>query len=44
MQDLLAREKTKAGATLAVELFCYQARKFAGALAAVSAFLQGVTG
>lgn len=35
MQALLAREATEAGAALAVELFCYQARKFAGALAAV---------
>ncbi len=35
MQDLLARADTEAGAALAVELFCYQARKFAGALAAV---------
>jgi acetate kinase len=35
MQDLLARENTEAAAALAVELFCYQARKFAGALAAV---------
>jgi acetate kinase len=35
MQDLLARADTETGAALAVELFCYQARKFAGALAAV---------
>jgi acetate kinase len=35
MQDLLARADTDAGAALAVELFCYQARKFIGALAAV---------
>ena len=35
MQDLLARADTEAGAALAVELFCYQARKFAGALTAV---------
>jgi acetate kinase len=35
MEDLLAQEKTVAGAALAVELFCYQARKFTGALAAV---------
>ncbi len=35
MQDLLARADTEAGAALAVELFCYQARKFAGALIAV---------
>jgi len=34
MQDLLAKEVTQADAALAVELFCYQARKFAGALAA----------
>jgi acetate kinase len=34
MQDLLARETTDKGAALAVEVFCYQARKFAGALAA----------
>jgi acetate kinase len=35
MQDLLARADTEVGAALAVELFCYQARKFAGALTAV---------
>jgi acetate kinase len=35
MHDLLAREDTVAGAALAVALFCYQARKFIGALAAV---------
>ena len=35
MQDLLARADAEAGAALAVELFCYQARKFIGALAAV---------
>ena len=35
MQDLLAKEKSDAHAALAVELFCYQARKFTGALAAV---------
>jgi acetate kinase len=35
MHDLLAREDTAAGAALAVALFCYQARKFIGALAAV---------
>ena len=34
MKDLLAKEVTQAEAALAVELFCYQARKFAGALAA----------
>ena len=34
MHDLLAQENTQAGAALAVEIFCYQARKFAGALAA----------
>jgi acetate kinase len=34
MQDLLAREKENRDAALAVELFCYQARKFIGALAA----------
>ncbi len=34
MQDLLAQEDIEAGAALAVELFCYQARKFVGALAA----------
>jgi acetate kinase len=35
MQDLLKQEKTDKNAALAVELFCYQARKFIGALAAV---------
>ena len=35
MHDLLAQEDTQADAALAVEIFCYQARKFAGALAAV---------
>jgi acetate kinase len=35
MQDLLAQEGRNPQAALAVELFCYQARKFAGALAAV---------
>ncbi len=34
MQDLLAREANDANAALAVEIFCYQARKFIGALAA----------
>ena len=34
MQDLLAQADKKADAALAVEMFCYQARKFAGALAA----------
>jgi acetate kinase len=34
MHDLLAQEATQADAALAVEIFCYQARKFAGALAA----------
>ena len=34
MQDLLAQEDIEAGAALAVELFCYQARKSVGALAA----------
>ena len=34
MQDLLAQAETQASAALAVEVFCYQARKFAGALAA----------
>jgi acetate kinase len=34
MHDLLAQEDTQADAFLAVEIFCYQARKFAGALAA----------
>ena len=34
MQDLLAQADKKAGAALAVEIFCYQARKFIGALAA----------
>jgi acetate kinase len=35
MHDLLAREDADPGAALAVALFCYQARKFIGALAAV---------
>jgi acetate kinase len=35
MRDLLAREDTAADAALAVGLFCYQARKFTGALATV---------
>jgi len=35
MQDLLAREGANAGAALAVGIFCYQARKFTGALATV---------
>ena len=35
MRDLLAREDTAADAALAVGLFCYQARKFIGALATV---------
>jgi acetate kinase len=34
MRDLLAREATDAGAARAVGLFCYQAKKFLGALAA----------
>lgn len=34
MQDLLAREQENPDAAFAVELFCYQARKFIGALAA----------
>jgi acetate kinase len=34
MQDLLAQADTQANAALAVEIFCYQARKFVGALAA----------
>ena len=34
MHDLLAQESTQANAGLAVEIFCYQARKFVGALAA----------
>ncbi len=34
MQDLLALADSKAPAALAVEIFCYQARKFVGALAA----------
>ena len=34
MQDLLAQADTKTDAALAVDLFCYQARKFVGALAA----------
>ncbi len=35
MRDLLAHEDTAAGAALAVGIFCYQARKFIGALATV---------
>ncbi|MGD0116252.1 MAG: acetate/propionate family kinase, partial [Dehalococcoidia bacterium] len=35
MRDLLDREAADAAAATAVELFCYQARKFLGALAAV---------
>jgi acetate kinase len=35
MHDLLAQADIQAAAALAVEIFCYQARKFAGALAAV---------
>lgn len=34
MADLLAKEKTEASAALAIEVFCYQARKAIGALAA----------
>ena len=34
MQDLLAQKGTKPDAALAVNLFCYQARKFIGAFAA----------
>jgi acetate kinase len=34
MHDLLARESTDPHAAEAIELFCYQARKFVGALAA----------
>ncbi len=34
MQDLLAQADTQADAGLAVDIFCYQARKFIGALAA----------
>jgi acetate kinase len=34
MQDLLDREGSEAGAAAAVELFCYTARKFVGALSA----------
>jgi len=34
MQDLLAQKGTKPEAALAVDIFCYQARKFAGALVA----------
>ena len=34
MHDLLAQADTQADAALAVQIFCYQARKFAGALAA----------
>ncbi len=35
MQDLLKRAASDKNAALAVEIFCYQARKFIGALAAV---------
>ena len=35
MKDLLARRRQDPRAALAVDLFCYQARKFIGALAAV---------
>jgi acetate kinase len=35
MQDLLAREAEDSGAAEAIELYCYQARKHLGALAAV---------
>lgn len=35
MQDLLSRENTDLRAAEAIDLFCYQARKFVGALAAV---------
>jgi acetate kinase len=35
MQELLAREQADAAAAAAVELFCYEAKKFLGALAAV---------
>jgi len=35
MKDLLARRRRDPRAALAVDLFCYQARKFIGALAAV---------
>jgi acetate kinase len=35
MQELLAREKTDPRAAAAVELFCYQAKKFLGALTTV---------
>jgi acetate kinase len=35
MQDLLSRERSDPCAADAIELFCYQARKFLGALAAV---------
>jgi acetate kinase len=34
MHDLLTQMDTQAEAVLAVEIFCYQARKFIGALAA----------
>jgi len=34
MQDLLAQKDTEPDAALAVDIFCYQARKFIGALAA----------
>jgi acetate kinase len=35
MEDLLSREKTDERARVAVELFCYQAKKYLGALVAV---------
>ena len=35
MQELLERESADPAAALAIELFCYEAKKFAGALAAV---------
>jgi acetate kinase len=35
MQELLAREATDPAAALAIELFCYQAKKFAGAMVAL---------
>lgn len=34
MSDLLAKEKTEPSARLAIEVFCYQARKFIGSLSA----------
>lgn len=39
MHDLLAQQESRAEAALAVEIFCYQARKFVGALAAALAGL-----